>query len=664
MMKRCVVIEIVVIALLAVAAEAQRGGLGDTIAPERPAPPPSASGEPSGPQPHMALRRQVAQLMIVALEGRSGPSSGDLHLLERYTPGGVVIGNLTQPSDASQFIQSVRRVGEREHPLFIGTDLYTLATQGTSSIRQFVQLPAPLSMAAADHPSSVRRVAGLLAEHLVSMGFNLHVGPSLELASTLPDATGSVHRFGSDPGLTATAGKAIVETLLSRGVLTMPVGFPGGGANRRDGGPAINHTPSSLLEAQDLKPYLAAIEAGAALIHVGPTLVPLLDPESVPACVSAAVMRGLLREKLAFEGIIVAGPMDSPDVTRYYDPGDAALKALVAGADMVYWATSRPGAVRATDMITQAVVDGRVPESLITEAYERVTRVKEAQGLRNRQTPKPKTGGRLSKKKEYPEETYQVERRAITLVQNHNNLLPLTDSAMPVMVTGVVGVEALKKALDEHIKPVSQHVITTAMHAGRIHTFEIDRVTRHTRGLRTSICIVSDAIPVTSQVELIEALQAKGIRVVAVVLGYPSQLEAFSVADAVVLTYADERAFGQSLRAVADILVGMAPLNVYPAVRPLKTTVGKKERFNVYDLVRAPSGRLPVTIGRFESGLAISYDSAHTLKRVDWDFGDGKRSKQAETEHAYSAPGAYRVTLTLTERSGDTTSQVYEVIVE
>ena len=664
----CIAIMLLVSSLMPCAGA--QSGLADTIR-ERP-PAPEAAPEPEEgdtklpADPVAALRAKVSQLMIVALEGGNNPTTGDRFLLERYTPGGVLMTRLSQPADATAFIQEVRRIAEpRGLPLFIGTDLYSLATEGRNPKTAFVQLPSPLSVAAADHPESVAKMAGLLATHLTAMGFNMHVGPSLELSSTLPDVKGSIYRFGSDPELTATAGSAIVKALAERGVLTMPFGFPGGGANRRDSGPAVLLTPPTVLEQQDLRPYLAAIEAGVVLMNVAPTLVPMLDPANVPACLSSKVMRDLLREKLKYEGLIVAGPIDGPDMVREYDATEAAILALLAGADMLYWTTSRQTMVRAVDRIVQAVLSGGLPESVVEEAYARVERLKTEHAPLTKALPKAKDAAKLSRKKEYPEETYQVERYAITLVQNRGNLLPLDeDNDMPIGVTGVVGVEELHDALEEYIKPVSQQLITTAMHAGRIHSFEIERVTGHVRGIRTIVVILTDRIPSSSQVELIQALQAKGVRVVAVLLGYPKSLEAMAAADAVLLTYADEQSFAQSLRAVADTLVGLAPINIYPAVRPLRTTVGKSERFNVYDLIRSPSGRLPVTIGAFASGMSMSYDSARNLKRVQWDFGDGKRSKDPETEHVYAQSGSYGVTLTVTDRSGDTMSQHFDVIVE
>src|SRR5690606_11153895 len=117
---------------------------------------------------------------------------------------------------------------------------------------------------------------------------------------------------------------------------------------------------------------LKAIEDGCEIIHVGNTLVPTLDPNSAPACVSEAVIRNLLRRELGDEGIIVAGAMDSQDVAVLVDPAVAAIRALSYGADMIYWNAAGNSEMRAVDNIVLAVKENRLSEVQIDTALRRV----------------------------------------------------------------------------------------------------------------------------------------------------------------------------------------------------------------------------------------------------------------------------------------------------
>ena len=140
---------------------------------------------------NMELRQKVAQLMVVTMEGSHAPSVADLAYLKSYTPGGAIIPRILKPTYAAIYVTKLRGVEQVSGiPLWIGTNIYRLTRSEREDFNEFVQLPSPLSLAAANDERVTRDVAQLLAEHLSLMGFNLHLGPSLEMAPTLPGAEG------------------------------------------------------------------------------------------------------------------------------------------------------------------------------------------------------------------------------------------------------------------------------------------------------------------------------------------------------------------------------------------------------------------------------------------------------------------------------------------
>jgi len=620
------------------------------------------------------LKERVSQLMIVTMQGLYGPRAEDLALLKSYKPGGAVIRQIVKPSDLAVYVTKLRGLEAITGiPLLVGADLYRLAKGERGLPSGFVPLPSLLSLAAAADDAATARLAGILAEHMDVMGFNLYLGPNLNLAPTLPGARGSIDTFGSDPDFAAQAGTTIVQAMTDKGVLAMPKGFPGGGANRlarpsSSAGPgsrqAVLLTPRPFLEDHDLLPYKRAIAAGVRLLHVGNTLVPTLDPAGKPASISKAVLTDLLRDELGYSGVVVAGPMDSADITQAYDAADAAIQAMQNGADMTYWLGPDTAVMRTADKIVQAVVEGRLEESKLNDSVRRVLLLKASLAQSERQMPsQQKMASSLEDKKELLEKTLAVEGSAITLVQNRNAVLPLTKAgSMPLGVTGVVGVDILHAALEKHMKPIAQQAITTARHMGEIQAFEIERITSHIRGIRTVVCVLTDAERPGGQVRLVRALKEKGVNVVLVLLGFPNHLPKLAVADAVVLAYCDPATYQGSLAAMADVLVGEGPVGILRAAADAVCQVGEKRSFDVYDLVRVPAGRLPVTVSEdFQAGLAIPYDPAMAIKKAEWIFGDGKRSKALRAEHAYSAPGRYAVSLTITGLQGDKTARTFHI---
>lgn len=614
------------------------------------------------------LRERVAQLMLVTTEGGPSANSSDRALLRQYSPGGVVIPTVLTPGTAADYVSGVRgnaMEGTHGIPLLVGTSLSDLPKHWKGDEQFFAPLPSLMALSAAGDPDATRRYASFIAEHLKLMGFNFHLGPSLELAPVLPDAKGGVECLGSDPGFVGTTGAAIFEVLAEQGILAMPMGFPGGGWNREGKGPAVLLTPGAQVMEKDLLPFVRAIESGVPMIHVGNTLTPTLDA-AIPASLSRVVMQDLLRVKLGFKGVIVAGPMDEPDIARLRDPSEAAVAALHAGADMIYWRQAGQRVMKSVDEIVQAVQSGVVSQDVIDAALTRVLRMKQEYGLLEREPPEAKDSDRELRRKRQQEEVFYVERRSITLVQNRNNVLPLTkQGSQPIAVTGVVGVDELQKELEEYLKPIAQQPIVTARHGGEIYDFEIRRVTQNTHGARTVICTLTPELRKAGQVELIQRLKEDGANVVVVLIGYPQSLADVALADAIVLSYSDPKRCEMSMKAVAEALAGEGAVSILPLAADVKTQVGKEEVFTVFDIIRSPAGRLPVAVeSQFPAGLAVAYDPRTTLKKVVWDFGDGSRAKDATTKKVFKNPGRYPVTLTVVDQSGEETSRTIQVDVE
>jgi beta-N-acetylhexosaminidase len=638
------------------------------------APAKSVAAPKSAPPPNAAdldkfeLRGQISQLMLVTLRGLYGPNVDDKNLLSQTPPGGVVIPLIVKPQDAADYIASLRSMpieSRAGYPLLIGANLYDLPRHERGVGASFAQLPSLMSIAASGDIALTERLAKLTAEQLKVMGFNLNLGPALDLAPTLEGALGGVQYFGSNPNFASVAGGAIISTFEKNGVMAMPMGFPGGGCNRVGNSPATLLTPKALLKDRDLLPYVKAIEHSAPLLHVGNALVPTIDSESRLASLSPSVMKGLLRDELKYQGVIVAGPIDAGDVKRLRDTSKAAIESLKAGADMLYWA--EPGHVsKAVETIARAVESGEMDRAIVLNALARIMKLKQDQGLLAREMPDRDKAAGLASKKRYPEEAYEIERRSITLLQNRDNILPLKKGvSTSVGVTGVVGVDVLKDLLEKQLKTVGEQSISSAKHVGDIEDFEIARLTQHGGGFRTAICVFTDMPKTQGQVRLVKEFKKVGVRVVVVYLGHPRAIPKLTDADAIVLAYCDPTMSEASLQAVADVLLGEGPVGVLPGVREMKTTVGKSEPFDAAAVTKSPTGRLPISLGDvFQAGFSMSYDVTDILKGAEWDFGDGKRAKGVKVDHAYAKPGNYSVTLTVTGKHDDKSSGVFDVVVE
>ena len=614
----------------------------------------------------MDLRARIAQLMVITLSGTHGLSSEDRAFLKIYPPGAVIIHQLPRPSFAPEYLAEIRKYEQVNRvPLLVGCDLYQLTKQQFKRSEGFSPLPSMLSIAAAGDETAARRLGQILARHMNAMGFDFYLGPSLAQASTLSTAPGTIHNFGNHPAFTTSAGWSLISAFRDNGVIVIPTGFPGGGENRLPGQTAVLLTPQNQLRKKDLAPYIKVIKEGIDFLHVGNVLTPMLDSQKNPASVSYAILQTLLRDELGYNGITLVGPVDHPDIQRRLSPGDAAVMALNNGADMIYWGKADNMTRAGIETIIGAVQSGRLPESIIDAAFERILDHKLRLVPQPRILPKTKVAAKLEGDKKLIEESYQLERRAITLVQNRGQVLPLTKTAsVPIGITGVIGVELLHDALEKHLKPIAQQPITTARHLGEIQDFEIDRVVSRAQGIRTAIIVLGEKLRHNGQTRLIRALKKKGARVVVVLLGYPEMLPKVSEADAILLAYTDNNAPEAVLRAIAEIIVGLGPIQVLASTQDFTTKAGELRTFDAAEVVQTPTGRLPITISEsYGSGLSLGYAPHLAMKKISWDFGNGMKSKDVSSEIAFTEPGRHQVTLTVTDNNNQVTSGTFNILV-
>jgi len=615
------------------------------------------------------LNQRIAQLMFITLEGKLAPSRKDMTVLSSYPPGGVIILGTSQPSVGAKYVSDLRALAiERSIglPMFIATDSYALSHGDRARTKAFAELPSMLSMAAANNPALTRALASEIAREMTTMGFNLHIGPSLALDSGALNGAGSIHQFGSDPEITASTSGSLFSAFEENDLLWAPMGFPGGEARRTTRGPAILITSAKHLATQDLLPYARAIEAGAQIIHVGNTLVTTEREGIIPACLSETVMQDWLRDDLGFKGIILAGPMDGDVIRASMDTTDAAHYALMAGADMLLWRDSGASVLKAVQGLSISIQKKDFDEGIVNAALKRQVTLKEERGLLAKALPDEKEARKIERKIAKFEEPYLLERHSITLVQNRGNVLPLDEElSMPLGVTGAIGVDELEKVLSEHIKLVGSYKLNNAKRIGRIQDFEISRLLKNAMGTQTAVCIFTGGEDLRGQLQIIRAFKQLGSRVVVVYVGYPDRVVELSEADALVLAYSNPASVSKVMNAVADVLLGSGPIEILPAKSDLKRTVNEEIPFDVAEVVRSPVGRLPVTIeGKFVAGYSVSYAPQLALKKVLWDFGDGKHSNESRGIHAFREPGRYTVQLTVTDNMGSETSGEFHVSIE
>ena len=265
--------------------------------------------------------------------------------------------------------QAAARASRLGIPLLVGLDvLHGLRTM----------FPLALAESASFDPALARATAEMAAREAAAIGFNWTFAPMADLARD-PRWGRIIEGFGEDPLLGRLFTAARVEGFRAGGLATTLKHFAGYGAAQ--GGRDYDATDISTPDLFDnyLPPFEAGLRAGAESVMGAFTTL-----NGVPATASRPLLTGILRERWGWDGFVVSdwwaiGQLVEHGVAA--GPAEAAVKAILAGVDL----DMADGLYRAH--LAQAVRDGLVPESVVTEAARRVLRAKVRMGLFERQPP-------------------------------------------------------------------------------------------------------------------------------------------------------------------------------------------------------------------------------------------------------------------------------------
>jgi beta-N-acetylhexosaminidase len=206
-------------------------------------------------------------------------------------------------------------------------------------------------------------------------GCNLNFAPDVDINSNADNPVIGVRSFGSTPEVVAEHSAAWTRGLQSAGIAVSAKHFPGHGDTAQDSHlamPVVDLTIEELRQ-RELKPFAAVIAAGARTIMTSHILLPQIDAEH-PATLSAAVLQGLLREELGFDGVIVSDALDMKGASGEVGIPEAAVLALAAGCDLLCIGTENTDAQLADieARILDAIGSQRLDAGRVSEASGRV----------------------------------------------------------------------------------------------------------------------------------------------------------------------------------------------------------------------------------------------------------------------------------------------------
>jgi beta-N-acetylhexosaminidase len=385
----------------------------------------------------MTLRDRVAQLVMTPFYGDSPNMRsrefrefksqvidlkvGGLIVLNRVRDGAV---QRAEPHATAAFINRMQRLAKT--PLIVGADF-----EHGASMRMVRTTPFPYMMAfgAANDLEATRALGAATAREARAMGIHWIFAPDADVNNNPDNPIINIRSFGENPQAVAAHVKAFIEGAHcdpANFVLVTAKHFPGHGDTDTDTHMNLARVNASRerLEQVELVPFKAAIEAGVDSVMTGHLAVPALEPEEKPATVSSNILTGLLREELGFKGLICTDALDMQAVTKLYGSGETAVRALEAGVDLLLLPGDAKEAVRA---VVAAVKDGRLTKARIDESVLKLLTAKARLGLQKKRLTDVEAVPDSLGTPEDEELAARVAEKAVTLVRNENNVVPLAN---------------------------------------------------------------------------------------------------------------------------------------------------------------------------------------------------------------------------------------------
>ena len=208
-----------------------------------------------------------------------------------------------------------------------------------------------------------RSNAKAIAEDIASFGFNQDFAPVADVWTNPENTVIGKRAYSDEPEECARLVSAAVEGFAQGGVISTLKHFPGHGDTAEDShySTAVSHRTLDELASCELLPFIAGMDSGAGMIMTGHISLPELDSQR-PATLSPAIVDGLLRGDLGWDGVVITDSFAMAAISGEYGVCEAAVMAVEAGCDMILGA-DRPEEVVAA--LLEKIAPERIDQSVL-----------------------------------------------------------------------------------------------------------------------------------------------------------------------------------------------------------------------------------------------------------------------------------------------------------
>ena len=330
----------------------------------------------------MTPDEKIGQMLIVGFDGYA-VNDYVRALIRNYHVGGMILygyniessSQLVALNNTLKSVNSVNKI-----PLFLSVDEEGgRVSRMPADIRK---LPSNEVIGRLNNAELSYRIGSVIAGEVKAFGFNMDFAPVLDINSNPANPVIGDRSFGSNAQIVSKLGVQTMKGIQAGGVIPVVKHFPGHGDTSVDshvGLPAVNHD-LNRLKSFELIPFADAVRNGADAVMVAHILLNRVDPAN-PSSLSRIIITDILRNLLGFNGVVITDDMTMGAIVRNYDLGNAAVRAVNAGSDIVLVARGFDNEAKAINALKTAVQNGTISRQRIDDSVYRILRLKRKYNL-------------------------------------------------------------------------------------------------------------------------------------------------------------------------------------------------------------------------------------------------------------------------------------------
>ena len=384
----------------------------------------------------LSVEERIGQLIFVRANHSGKPYIKEVdNLINKYNIGGVVFFR----ADAiSQAIKTNYWNSLAKTPLMIAMD----AEWGIGMrLKNTVKYPLQMTLGAISKDTLLYEMGIQIGLQCKRMGIHMNYAPVVDVNSNSNNPVIGMRSFGEVPEVVAQKGSLYMKGMQEAGIIACAKHFPGHGNTHSDSHitlPVVMGKKRDLRKTE-LLPFQYLIDKGVASIMTAHLSVPAFEKnKKKPSSLSYKIVTKLLKDKMGFDGLIVTDGLDMKGVTKYYEKGDVALEAFLAGNDILLI----PDDVKASVLSIKYYVNKKSENNIrLEESCKKILTYKYLSGAWKREIIDTTNLLEDLNRYEYSNLSENLAFDAITVVKNANSIIPISHPDTLNVAVLVIGYE-------------------------------------------------------------------------------------------------------------------------------------------------------------------------------------------------------------------------------